>query len=43
MAGWYAEQGCDEFYQALWKDECLSSALRSELGESVELMREIAL
>ena len=31
MAGWYSEQGCDEFYQALWRDPKLAAALERRL------------
>ncbi|MRG94739.1 hypothetical protein [Polyangium spumosum] len=31
MAGWYASKGCDEFYQALWKDAAVAEALRQRL------------
>ncbi len=31
MAGWYAEAGCDEFYQAVWRDERVVVELEARL------------
>lgn len=31
MAGWYAEAGCDEFYQAVWRDALVVAELESRL------------
>lgn len=31
MAGWYADKNCDEFYQAVWRDEAIVRALRARL------------
>jgi len=31
MAGWYAERGCDEFYQAVWADDAVVHALEPRL------------
>jgi hypothetical protein len=33
MAGWYAEGGCDDFYQCFWRDERLASELESRLKQ----------
>jgi hypothetical protein len=34
MAGWYADKGCDDFYQALWRDDAVIPHLRSRLEAS---------
>ena len=34
MAGWYATDGCDEFYQKVWRDIKLAQALTKRLGET---------
>lgn len=34
MAGWYAESGCDDFYQAVWRDEKLVAGLRGHLEKA---------
>lgn len=31
MAGWYGAQGCDDFYQALWRDPAVAAELRRRL------------
>ena len=31
MAGWYAEAGCDEFYQAVWRDALVVAELEARL------------
>lgn len=31
MAGWYADQHCDAFYEALWRDPAIVAPLRSRL------------
>ncbi len=31
MAGWYATDGCDEFYQGVWRDPALAAALINRL------------
>lgn len=31
MAGWYADAGCDEFYQAVWRDALVVAELESRL------------
>jgi hypothetical protein len=31
MAGWYADGGCDEFYQAVWRDEAVAIELEARL------------
>jgi hypothetical protein len=31
MAGWYAEQGCEYFYRALWRDSELVAELKTRL------------
>jgi hypothetical protein len=33
MAGWYSEHGCDDFYQQLWRDDPVVSALQTRLAE----------
>lgn len=34
MAGWYAENGCDDFYRCLWDDPQIVEALKARLEES---------
>jgi len=34
MAGWYAEHGCSDFFQAVWRDEAVRDQLRFCLTES---------
>ena len=34
MAGWYGAQGCDEFYQALWREPAVAAELRRRLEAS---------
>lgn len=34
MARWYAEHGCDDFYQGLWRDEKISERLKAHLTVS---------
>jgi hypothetical protein len=31
MAGWYAKNGCTDFYKALWEDSRLAAELRRQL------------
>ena len=31
MAGWYSEMGCEQFFQALWRDASVAHALESRL------------
>jgi hypothetical protein len=31
MAGWYADAGCDEFYQAVWRDGPVAAELEARL------------
>ena len=31
MAGWYADAGCDEFYQAVWRDGHVVTELEARL------------
>ncbi len=44
MAGWYAAQGCDDFWQALWRDAAIRNALESRLemiGATASLRRAL--
>jgi len=34
MAGWYAGNGCDDFYRCLWDDDAIVAELKSRLEES---------
>jgi len=34
MAGWYADKSCDEFYQAVWRDDAVARQLRARLEAS---------
>lgn len=34
MAGWYADKNCDDFYQAVWRDEAVAQELRARLDRS---------
>ena len=43
MAGWFAEKGCDDFLQAIWRDEKIARELETILTKngSLELIRRI--
>jgi hypothetical protein len=34
MAGWYAQRGCENFYQAIWEDGATASELEKRLRAS---------
>jgi hypothetical protein len=34
MAGWYADKNCDDFYQAVWRDDAVAHQLRARLEAS---------
>jgi hypothetical protein len=34
MAGWYGEHGCDDFFQAIWRDPTTRAALLMRLSQS---------
>jgi hypothetical protein len=34
MAGWYADSGCDRFYQSLWEDKVVAKEMESRLRSS---------
>jgi hypothetical protein len=34
MAGWYAEHGCDDFYQELWREPQVAEALENRLRDA---------
>jgi hypothetical protein len=34
MAGWYGSSGCDEFYQAVWRDPAVTAELEGRLRRS---------
>lgn len=34
MAGWYADHGCSDFYEGIWRDERIAQVLRRHLEQS---------
>lgn len=34
MAGWYADRGCESFYQAVWEDPAIAAQLEKRLKEA---------
>jgi hypothetical protein len=34
MAGWYADDGCDEFFQGIWRDEKIAAQLQQRLTDN---------